>query len=253
MKRSKSSRHEDILAEIGQSPSLRVAELAGRLGVSTETIRRDLDELTNKGLINRTYGGAVRAPGSEPSVGARHALFVAERERIARAASARVGGARLVMIGAGATTTHVARRIAADHKNLTIVTHCFGVATVLAPNPTITVLIAPGAYLGGEGATVGAHTLRFLSDFSADLAIVGASGITPEGASDALIEPAAVYGAIVARAAETMLVADHSKFDRVFPARYASWREIARLVCDRAPGGRLGETLARQDVEVVVA
>jgi len=162
-------------------------------------------------------------------------------------------GAALVEFGAGATTTHVARRIAAEHKNLTVVTHCFGVATVLAPNPTITVLIAPGAYLGAEGATVGAHTLRFLADFSADLAIVGASGLTPEGASDALIEPAAVYGAIVARAAETMLVADRSKFDRVFPARYASWREIGRLVCDGEPTGPLGDALARHDVEIVVA
>jgi DeoR/GlpR family transcriptional regulator of sugar metabolism len=253
MKLTKASRHAQILAQVTQSPSLRVAELAARMQVSTETIRRDLDELTEQRLINRTYGGAVRTPNKEPSIGERHALFVAERERIARAASARVKPGSLVMIGAGATTTHVARRIAVEHKGLTVITHSFGVATVLALNPTITVLIAPGAYLASEGATVGAHTARFLDAFSADLAILGASGLTGEGATDALLEPAAVYGAMVARSAETMVVADRSKFDRLFAARYASWRELATLVTDAPPEGALAETLSRHGVEVVAA
>lgn len=251
MKPSKAARHSHILAEVGQSPSLRVAELASRMGVSTETIRRDLDELTEQRLINRTYGGAVRAPSTEPSVGERHGLFIAERERIARAASARIRPGSLVMIGSGATTTHVARRIAVDHKRLTVVTHSFSIATVLSLNPTIDVLMAPGRYLASEGATVGALTTRFFGDFTADVAIVGASGLTSEGATDALIEEAAVYGAIVARAAEVMVVADRSKFDRVFPARFASWREIGALVSDARPDGALGETLTRHGVEMV--
>ncbi len=255
MKRSKSSRHHDILAEITRSPSLRVAELAARLGVSTETIRRDLDDLNARELVQRTYGGAVRARDTEPSIGARQGLFVTERERIARAVSARMrlrpGG--LVMIGSGATTAHVASRIAADHNDITVITHSFGVATVMASNPTITTLVAPGTYLAGECATVGAHTLRFLSDFSADLAIVGASGLTGEGLTDALIEPAAVYGAMVARAAETMVVADHSKFDRVLLARYATWRDVRILVTDRSPADALAKALSRNKVEVLVA
>lgn len=253
MKLTKASRHAQILAEVTQSPSLRVVELADRMGVSTETIRRDLDDLTEQGLVNRTYGGAVRSPSAEPSVGERHTLFVAERERIARAAAALIAPGSLVMIGSGSTTTHVARRIAMEHKRLTVITHSFGVATVLSANPTITVLMAPGQYLASEGATVGAHTARFLNEFSPDLAITGASGLTGEGATDALVEPAAVYGAIVARAARTMVVADHSKFDQVFAARYASWRELGTLVSDKAPEGALADTLARYKVDVVVA
>ncbi|MFC7053972.1 DeoR/GlpR family DNA-binding transcription regulator [Hansschlegelia quercus] len=253
MKLSKSSRHEQILTQITQTPSLRVAELAGRMGVSTETIRRDLDELTEQGLVNRTYGGAVRTPSTEPSVGERHAFFVAERTRIARAASALIRPGNLVMIGAGATTTHVARRIALDHKNLTVVTHSFGVATVLALNPTITILIAPGTYLPSEGATVGAHTIRFLEQFAADVSITGASGMTPEGVSDALVEPAAVYGAIASRAAHAICVADHSKFDKLFAVRYAPFPLIGTLVTDAAPRGELAEALQRHGVRVIVA
>ena len=253
MKSSKAARHAHILAQVTQSPSLRVTELAVRMGVSTETIRRDLDELAERRLINRTYGGAVRTPSTEPSVGERHGLFVAERKRIAHAASARIETGAMVMIGSGATTTHVARRIAVEHKRLTVLTHSFSVATVLALNPTITVIIAPGAYLASEGATVGVFTAKFFSEFSADLAIIGASGLTGEGVTDALVEPAAVYGVIAGRAAATMIVADHSKFDRVFPARFASWREIGTLVTDQRPAGALAETLDRHSVEVVVA
>ncbi|MET0315141.1 MAG: DeoR/GlpR transcriptional regulator, partial [Hansschlegelia sp.] len=149
--------------------------------------------------------------------------------------------------------THVARRIATDHKGLTVITHAFSVATVLALNPTITVLMAPGAYLPGEGATVGAHATRFLGEFTADLAILGASGLNHEGAWDALVEPAAVYAEIASRAAETMIVADHSKFDRVFPMRFAQWRQIGRLVTDAAPEGALAEMIERCGIELVVA
>ncbi|WP_020184779.1 DeoR/GlpR family DNA-binding transcription regulator [Methylopila sp. 73B] len=253
MKLTKAARHEEILAQITQQPSLRVADLAGRLRVSTETIRRDLDELTDQGLVNRTYGGAVPMRGAEPSVGERHGLFIAERERIARAASARIKPGALLMIGSGATTTHVARRIAVEHKGLTVVTHSFSVATVLSLNPTITVLMAPGNYLASEGATVGVHAARFLHDFSADLAILGASGLTSEGATDARLEPAAIFSVLASRAAETLVVADRSKFDKVFPARYASWRELGALVCDQPPEGPLAEMLRRHGVDVTVA
>ncbi len=181
MRRSKASRQEQILAELNRSPSLRVAELARRLVVSTETIRRDLDAMTEQGLLNRTYGGAVRPLGTEPSVTERHALHVPERERIAKVAVPLLKTARILMIGSGATTVHVARRIAVEMKNIAVITHSFGVATVLSLNPTIKVLMMPGDYHPGEGATVGAHAVSFLNDFHADCAIIGASGLAPDG------------------------------------------------------------------------
>jgi DeoR/GlpR family transcriptional regulator of sugar metabolism len=95
VRRAKSDRQSRILAELSRAPSLRVAEFAEHFQVSTEMIRRDLDELTKQGLLNRTYGGAVRSLSSEPSVSERLRQFIAELERIARAAvpggSKRVG------------------------------------------------------------------------------------------------------------------------------------------------------------------
>lgn len=253
MKRTKSSRQTKILAELDSSPSLRVAELARRLEVSTETIRRDLDQLTEQGLLNRTYGGAVRALSSEPSVSERHHLFVDERQKIARTALKVIGDGRVLMIGSGATTVHVARRVAVEMKNITVITHSFGVATVLAINPTIKVLMMPGDYHAGEGATVGAHAVNFLNEFYADYSITGASGLTTEGPSEALIECGAVYTAMTGRAAKCVVVADHSKFDAVFPSRYAAWRQIDTLVTDAVPKGKVATALESAGVTVITS
>ena len=239
MRRTKSLRQSQILDELNSSPSLRVSELARRLSVSTETIRRDLDEMTEQGLLNRTYGGAVRSLGQEPSVSERHALFVAERERIAKAAVPLLKGARVVMIGSGSTTVHVARRMAAEMRDITVITHSFGVATVLAINPTIRVLMMPGDYQSTEGATVGVHAVSFLNAFHADFAVLGASGLATDGPTEALIECGAIYSAMVMRSAKSLIAADHSKFGKIFASRYSAWRQIDHLVSDAAPTDKL--------------
>jgi DeoR/GlpR family transcriptional regulator of sugar metabolism len=252
-RRAKPDRQSRILAELSRTPSLRVADLAEHLEVSTETIRRDLDELTQQGLLNRTYGGAVRPLGSEPSVSERHTHFIAERERIARAAVPLINTGRVFIMGAGATTLHVAHRMSVDLANITVITHSFGIATVLSHNPTIKVLMLPGDYHASEGATVGVQTVSFLNSFYADFAILGASGLTLEGPSDALIECGTVYGEMSKRAAKTLVAADHSKFDRIFPCRYASWRNVDHLVTDAEPEGRLMSSLKLNEVSITVA
>lgn len=253
MRQSKAERQAQILAELDRAPSLRVADLAAKLVVSTETIRRDLDELTALGRLNRTYGGAVRPVTSEPPVQERHTLFVAERERIARATLGLIADAKILLIGSGSTTVHVAHHVAARMKDITVIAHSFGVVSALAVNPSIRVLMCPGFYEAGEGAMLGAHTVGFLNQFQADAVVLGASGIGGGGPSDALLDTGAVYSAMMSRAAKTVLVADHSKFDLVFPARYAVWPQITQMVADEAPAAPLSLQLAQAGVELHIA
>jgi DeoR/GlpR family transcriptional regulator of sugar metabolism len=250
MSNLKSIRQSRILAELGNTPSLRIADLASKLTVSTETIRRDLDALTRQGLLNRTYGGAIRPSGSEPPVHERDALFVAERERIADHVLPLIQSAKVVIFSSGSTVVHVARRLAGQMKDLTVIAHSFGVAQVLASNPTIKVLMLPGEYNADEGSMVGAHTVAFLNNFHADFAILGASGVAADGPSDALLETGVVLTTMVARAAKTIVVADHSKFLLVYPARYAAWRQISNLVTDRRPEGTLLDGLKENGVTI---
>lgn len=249
---SKAQRHERIVTELRAAPTLRVSELAAELMVSTETVRRDLDELGQQGLISRTYGGAVRPLASEPAVRARHAMMVEERQRIAVEAALRVRRGEVVMMGGGATTVHVARRLAAQARDVTVITHSFGVATVLSDNPTLTVLVTPGRYDALEGCLFGPETTAFLAGYHANRAILGASGIAADGPCDANALAAAVYRTMLDRAGETMIVADHKKFDERAMVVYGHWREIAALVTDREPEGELRAALIRNGVDVAV-
>ncbi|HEY9215093.1 MAG TPA: DeoR/GlpR family DNA-binding transcription regulator [Ancylobacter sp.] len=250
---AKQPRQERILAEMMATATLRVGDLAADLDVSTETIRRDLFELQERGLLNRTYGGAVRPFAAEPSVTERHRLMVTEREAIAAVTVKFIKPGEVIAIGAGATTTHVARRMAAECRDLKVITHSFSVATVVAANPTIEVIMCPGRYNAREGMMVGVETAEFLESYNVNRAILGVSGLTPEGLADAEAPAAWVYKAMMKRAAETIVVADHKKFDVPALAIWARIPDIQRLVVDRAPEGAIGRALSRAHVEVSVA
>ncbi len=248
----KTKRQKRIIEELGFQPGLRITELAEKLSVSAETVRRDLDELTAQGLIDRTYGGAVvRTNMQEPVLNERQNLMVEERQKIARAAVPMLTGGKHFMIGSGATTVHLARRMAYEMHNITVFTHSFGVATVLSLNPTIKVFMAPGRYYAPEGALHGSQTIRYLQNFRADWAILGASGLDLEGGSDAVIEAGEVYGAMISRSTRAMIVADHSKFDLTFAAKYSSWNEIDVLACDERPKGELARIIDAAGTSVV--
>jgi DeoR/GlpR family transcriptional regulator of sugar metabolism len=250
---TKAERQGRIVQEVGRAPALRVQHLAARLGVSTETIRRDLAELEGRGLLNRTYGGAVRPISVEPALAERQALMVAERERIAAAAVGLVERDDILMIGGGATTVHFARRLTEVGHVLTVITHSLSVAMTLAANPWIRVLMLPGQYDGREGLIHGADTIDALARFHANKAILGASGLTVEGPNDAAIGPGLVYGAMMRRASETVILADHGKFNRPSLTVYGPWTASTTLVTDSEPTGDLAEGLAAAGVTVDVA
>jgi DeoR/GlpR family transcriptional regulator of sugar metabolism len=253
MRQSKTERQTRIIAELRAAPALRVNELAERLAVSTETVRRDFTELEERGLINRTYGGATRPLALEPAVAEREQLMVEERERIAKAATQLVEDNDILMIGGGATTLHVARRLAAERNHLTIITHAFSIAAALASNPLHKVLMLPGQYDGREGLISGPDTIDALQKYRASKAILGASGITEEGPSDAGIGPGLIYGAMVRRATETLVVADHSKIGRSSLSVYSEWTSTFTLVTDREIHAGLTAHLALQGSRIVVA
>jgi DeoR/GlpR family transcriptional regulator of sugar metabolism len=249
----KSDRRARIVAELRSTPSLRVNELAALLDVSTETVRRDLADLDERGLINRTYGGAMRPVLFEPAVAERETLMVAEREKIASAAIELVQPNDILMVGGGATTLHFARRLAAERNHLTVITHAFSIAVALASNLLHKVLMLPGQYDGREDLIHGPDTIEALQRFRANKAFLGASGLTAEGPSDAGVGPGLTYGAMMRRAAETIILADRTKFGRPSLSVYGPWSPSVTVVTDMSPDGELLRALTRQAVKVIVA
>lgn len=250
---NKVGRQALIIADLRLHPAMRVNELAERLSVSTETIRRDLAELDARGLVSRTYGGAMRPIAYEPALTEREGLMIAERELIANAAAGQIERNDILMIGGGATTLHFARRVAAIAEPMTVITHAFSVAMVLAANSLIKVLMLPGQYDGREGLIHGADTIDALHRFRANKAFLGASGLTAEGPSDAALPPGLIYGAMMRRSSRTFVLADHSKFDQPSLTVYGSWSPSVTLVSDAAPTGDLLDAIAQAGATVVVA
>jgi DeoR/GlpR family transcriptional regulator of sugar metabolism len=247
-------RQESILAELRASPAIRIAELAATHSVSTETIRRDLDELSAEGLISRTYGGATGAPlAAEPLLDDRYRANVEQRTAMAKATAHLVNKGDSLMIDAGATTIYVARRLAAELSDLTVVTNSFGVATALAANPSIRILMCPGQYDPSDGGVTGPETLAYLRTFSVATTIIGASRMDVEGPSDFNSAAVWVKRTMIERSKETVLVLANSKFEQKAFENVCELGAVDHLVTDSTPPKPLAKALRAAGVRVHVA
>ena len=247
----KARRQEKILAALRLSASLRVSDLAESLDVSAETIRRDLDELNETGLLSRTYGGAaVRPLASEPSLNERYNVLVPERSRIGALAAQAIEPQQVVMIDAGSTTIHLAQHLANRASHLTVITNGIGVATALSVNPTIAVILCPGRYDPHEGSVSGPDANAFLQRFNADIAAIGASGLTIDGPNE--VHPGSVWikRSMIERARESVLVVDHTKFSAPMVEVICPLGRLSRIFTDQAPPPPLARAIASAGVEL---
>jgi DeoR/GlpR family transcriptional regulator of sugar metabolism len=243
---TKKERHALILSEVRRSASIRISKLARRIGVAGETIRRDLIELGDAGLINRTYGGAtISLVTSEPVISERGLTLIEERARVGRGAASLVERGQIVMIDGGSTTYEVARNLSQLKRDLTIITNSTGVASVAGANPTFRVLLCPGTYDSREGSVMGEDTVEFVRRYNADVAIIGASGLSADGPSDMISGAAAVKRAMISRSLSTVLVVTHDKFGRSSLERICGLDDIADIVTDSEPKADL-RTAAEQ-------
>jgi DeoR/GlpR family transcriptional regulator of sugar metabolism len=251
---TKDERRRRIVAELQANPTVRISELARLFGVTTETVRRDVDSLSEEGLVSRTYGGAAATTLSrEPSLDERHGLLIPERQRIARAAVGCVEDGQVLMIDSGATTAHFARRLAVERQRLTVITNGTGLAAALAVNPSFRVVLCPGDYNPSESGTYGPEVGAFLAHYRADQAFIGAGGLTLEGPNDVSAELCWVKRAMIERASATTLLVDHSKVDRFGLLRICGPEDLARVIGDKPLPGDLAQGLRHRGVELLVA
>jgi DeoR family glycerol-3-phosphate regulon repressor len=247
-------RRERILRDLKLHAAIRVSHLAKSLGVTTETIRRDLDALGESGIINRTYGGAALPPGQrEPAVHEREQIRIDERSRIGACAADLITSGSVIMVDAGSTTLHFARQLASQARNLTAITNCLGIATTLGVNASIRVVMCPGDYIDQEGGVFGAHTADFVRRFNADCAVIGASGLGPQGPSEARPEAVGVKQAMLSMGRRRILLVDSSKFDASHLERVGPLNGLTDVVTDRSPRGDLADALRKARVKVHVA
>ena len=249
----KSERRRLILLELKLRPHVRISELARRFSVSAETARRDLDALSDDGLIDRAHGGAsAPTQGHYPGLDERENARIAERERIGRRAAGLVQDGETLMIDSGSTTIQMARALAWLGTQCTVITNSIPVAMTIG-HGLPDVVLCPGDYLPAESATVGTETLEFLERFNVDRCVIGASGLSASGPSETVRGFAAVKRVMLQRATNRHLLIDSQKFGRKGLANFGELADLQSIVVDAKPKGDLLSALDGADVDILVA
>lgn len=253
-------RQEHILAVIRADGRAAVTALAADLAVTTETIRRDLDQLERLGRVRRVHGGAVdpeRGSLAEPTLHARSLERVETKRAIADAAIARIPAGSTLLIDAGSSTGAVATALAqrgAGAGRLDVITNALPIAMALHAVPQIEVTFIGGRLRGVTSASVGTMAIAQLAGLRPDVAVLGTNGISAGfGLSTPDEDEAATKSAMVRAARRRIVVADGSKLGVESLHSFAALADLDTLVTDTPPGADLTAALGAADVEVVIA
>lgn len=251
MKLKKSERHRLILIALAANSGMTVSDLAEELAVSKQTIRRDLDELSENGEVNRTFGGASSPRvGQEPNLAERGQTKIAERTQISDVASRLIKEGETIMIGAGVTTSYLAQTLARRFQRLQILTNNLSAATILAKSRTHRVILLPGDYDPMEGCVVGSETLAFIDKFRADVAVIGASGIDGEGLYEVHSGIAWVDRVMMRRSNRNIAILPDDRFGHAHLEQICLLSELDDVVTNTRPANGIVEALRRDEVEL---
>ena len=239
-------RRHRILQELQASGTVRVADLAGVLGVSEMTVRRDIDTLDAEGQLLRVHGGATRTgtfSAIEPEFVSKSAQEAEAKRAIAAEALSLLRPDMTLLISGGTTTYEFARLLPRD-LGLTVATNSIMVANALVPGPLSPGADGPGArggirtlVLGGQRtpseALVGPVTMHAMANLHADLCFMGVHGIDPEaGITSPNLLEAEVNAAMIAASGALVVLADASKYGVVGLAGIAPLSSIGTLITD---------------------
>jgi DeoR family galactitol utilization operon repressor len=243
-----SEREKEILKLLSNDPGVSVTRMSELLGVSVVTIRSDLNDLSQKGIVLRTRGGA--SPAYHPNVVERQNLNVEAKNRIAQAAAALVGDGDTIMIEAGTTTALVAKYLLGK-RYVNIVTNSTLILPFARMNPGIHLTVVGGEFRPASESMVGPMALAELDRFHVRLAFVGTDGFSPDGGlTTHLVEGAEIVRKMAECAESSVLVADSSKYGKIGFVRVLPLQGVHRLVTDSQLSARAAEELAAAGVQV---
>ena len=230
----KEERQQLILKVLQERKRVTIKELCDSFSTSAITIRRDLHDLSHYGLIQRTHRGAILALPIPPEIPViqRMAQSKAYKEIIGKFAAELVFDGESVFIGSGSTTIFVARYLK-DRENLTIVTNALNIATELASAEGITVVVTGGMLRASELSLIGHITEQALREVRVDKVIIGIPAISLEaGLTNDYLPEVMTDRTIIRMSPHLILVADHTKFDKIASAYVAPINQVTTLVTD---------------------
>ncbi len=238
-RRSTRERHDRLLVLVREGLT-RVEDLAGSLGVSESTVRRDLAHLGREGRLTRTYGGATaEASFHERALAERMRVQMPAKLAIGRRAAELVPDAGTIFVDAGSTTAQLAERLT-GRSGLTVLTRGLENALMLAGAPGLDVVVVGGSVTTKSHGLVGPLSTMALERFMADVAFLGVDAVDPvDGVGEATAVEAQVKEVAARRARRTVVLADATKLDRGAVPAWAPLPHGWTLVTDEQDEGVL--------------
>jgi DeoR family glycerol-3-phosphate regulon repressor len=244
-------RQSEILKTVENQGSCTIAELASRLNVSDETIRRNLKPLSDRGLVRRVHGG-VTLPEQlhEAPFQARMQKNAEEKQRIADVVASEIQDGDTLILDCGSTTTFVARAIR-QRKNLVVVTNSAEIARTLATNSSNRVFMAGGELRSDDTASLGAAALNFVRQFQVRHAILSVGGIGDDGSLLVFHPEEADFTRVIINCAENVIVAaDHTKLLGQGLVKVCDASKVDVVVTDQALPSGVEQRLLDHDVKI---
>lgn len=247
-----SKRHAEILRLLQEEGTVTIASLADRLGVSLETVRRDVKPLSRDGAIVKMHGAVgLPALAGEAPFERRMREHAGAKRAIARQVAATIRDGESVMLDTGTTTSYLARELT-GHRRLTVVTNSSDIARTLATVNGNKVYMAGGELRSDSGAAFGVSAIDFVGRFSVTHAVISAGAVDAvHGIMDYELEEAEFARKVLSRGQRTLVVTDHSKFGKHGLVQVCDFSGVGELVTDRAPPADIAAALDAAGVRVV--
>ena len=242
------NRQQQILERLQQQQKLSIDEIAEMFGITPSSVRRQLQDMEEKGLVTRTYKGVMLAPDweFEEDVRSRRYAQTLEKRAIAKKALEYIGERDIILLGNGTTTLEVAKQLK-NRENLIIITTSVPVAAELYNNPGIEVQMVGGIVRPYTGSIVGPQSLRFLEGVHFSKAFIGADSISLEnGITTPNQIEVDIDRFVIENSAEVFVLADHSKFDKVTLAHLTDLDQIDYIITDTQNSSQCIEALKKR-------
>lgn len=246
-------RHLAILDELQLHGRVLARELAERLRVSEDTIRRDLRELATRGALQRVHGGALPVSPALADLARRSGIAVDEKCALGLKAASLVSDGQLVFVDGGTSTLAMVQQMPATLR-ATVATHSPVIAAALIEHPSVEVLMLGGRLFKHSGVVVGAGVAQAIQSLRADCFFLGVTGVEAGfGLSTGDAEEAQVKALLMASAAETVLMASSDKLGKVSPYRVAPLSALATLIVTPQADPAELQALRVQGLEILVS
>jgi len=225
-------RKQHLLEILKRDGQIVAKSLSEQLGLSEDTIRRDLRQLAKEGLLQRVHGGALPASLAMAPFAERQQIASDAKSAIGRAAAAMIQPGQVVFIDGGTTAVQLARQLPPGLR-ATVVTHSPSIALELVEHVHIDVVMIGGRLFKHSIVNVGASAIEAIGQVRADLYFMGVCSLHPEaGISTGDFEEASVKRALCNAAVKTVVLASPEKLDTASPYQIAPLTQVGEIVVD---------------------